>query len=83
MAHRRRRRRSDEYGRLGGTHRRWRRDSQRRCRSADVTATGTDGTDIAIGSATVADLMDGGAGNDALTGGDANDASIGGAGNDT
>jgi hypothetical protein len=50
---------------------------------ADITTTGTDGNDTATGSATAANNMDGGGGNDNLTGGAANDTISGGDGNDT
>ena len=50
---------------------------------ADITTTGTDGNDTVTGSATAANTMDGGGGNDNLTGGAANDTISGGDGNDT
>ena len=49
----------------------------------DVTTTGTDGNDTLTGSATAANTMDGGDGNDIITGGNAGDTISGGDGNDT
>ena len=49
---------------------------------AEINITGTASDDTLIGSATSANKMDGGGGNDMLTGGGADDVITGGAGND-